>query len=191
MMRVGVSSLQKKSLGVVSFADALLAHHTIFPPQRLCDELKEHLQKRLHQLLIGFFFLGQCILGWSLRHCSELSVNLFFWIADCFPQPFEGCKLVINKGLSNHFQVSHTLQLSGLGPGAYHFGATYVGNKQTGPNEVLCKHHWYSLIRGFIVGQASASWLTINIPHDLAIITTTFMWPTLQKPTYFLIGKSR
>lgn len=23
-----------------------------------------------------------------------------------------------------------------MGPGAYHFGATYVGNKQMGPNEV-------------------------------------------------------
>lgn len=56
---------------------------------------------------------------------------------EVFPQPFEGCKLVINKGLSNHFQVSHTLQLSGTGPGAYHFGATYVGNKQTGPNEAF------------------------------------------------------
>lgn len=56
---------------------------------------------------------------------------------EVFPQPFEGCKLVINKGLSNHFQVSHTLQLSGIGPGAYHFGATYVGNKQTGPNEAF------------------------------------------------------
>lgn len=56
---------------------------------------------------------------------------------EVFPQPVEGCKLVINKGLSNHFQVSHTLQLSGIGPGAYHFGATYVGNKQTGPNEAF------------------------------------------------------
>lgn len=58
------------------------------------------------------------------------------YFPDVFPQPFEGCKLAINKGLSNHFQVSHTLQLSGMGPGAYHFGATYVGNKQMGPNEV-------------------------------------------------------
>ena len=63
-------------------------------------------------------------------------IGVFLLFVDVFPQPFEGCKLVINKGLSNHFQVSHTLQLSGMGPGAYHFGATYVGNKQTGPNEV-------------------------------------------------------
>ena len=64
-------------------------------------------------------------------------------LADVFPQPFEGCKLAINKGLSNHFQVSHTLQLSGMGPGAYHFGATYVGNKQTGPNEVQVVFYMY------------------------------------------------
>ena len=55
---------------------------------------------------------------------------------DLFPQAMEGCRLIVNKGLSNHFQVNHNLQLSGIGPGAYHFGATYVGTKQTGPNEV-------------------------------------------------------
>ncbi|EDO40660.1 predicted protein [Nematostella vectensis] len=54
---------------------------------------------------------------------------------DVFPQPMEGYKLMVNKGLSNHFQVSHSIALSAVGPGAYHFAATYVGSKQTGPNE--------------------------------------------------------
>lgn len=42
----------------------------------------------------------------------------------------------MNKGISSHFQVSHSLALSSLTPGTYHFGATYVGDKQTGPHEV-------------------------------------------------------
>ena len=73
---------------------------------------------------------------WVLACGGTKLILEFILFVEVFPQPFEGCKLVINKGLSNHFQVSHTLQLSGTGPGAYHFGATYVGNKQTGPNEV-------------------------------------------------------
>lgn len=49
----------------------------------------------------------------------------------------EGVRLVVNKGLSNHFQVSHTITLSTLGESGYRFGSTYVGSKQTGPAEVL------------------------------------------------------
>ena len=79
-------------------------------------------------------FLSKKLLGLTLVYWERSLACVTF--TDVFPQPFEGCKLVINKGLSNHFQVSHTLQLSGMGPGAYHFGATYVGNKQMGPNEV-------------------------------------------------------
>lgn len=48
----------------------------------------------------------------------------------------EGVRLVVNKGLSNHFQVSHTITLSTLGDSGYRFGGTYVGSKQTGPAEV-------------------------------------------------------
>lgn len=70
--------------------------------------------------------------------------NLFVTICiiDVFPQPMEGYKLMVNKGLSNHFQVSHSLQLSGMGPGSYHFAATYVGSKQISPNEVCVALVW-------------------------------------------------
>ena len=57
-------------------------------------------------------------------------------ISEVFPVPFEGCKLLINKGLSNHFQISHTLTMSTLQPSGYKFGCTYVGTKQYGPMEV-------------------------------------------------------
>lgn len=49
----------------------------------------------------------------------------------------EGVRLVVNKGLSNHFQVSHTVTLSTMGESGYRFGSTYVGSKQTGPAEVI------------------------------------------------------
>ena len=49
----------------------------------------------------------------------------------------EGVRLLVNKGLSNHFQVSHTITLSTQGDSGYRFGSTYVGSKQTGPAEVI------------------------------------------------------
>lgn len=54
----------------------------------------------------------------------------------------EGVRLVVNKGLSNHFQVSHTITLSTLGDSGYRFGSTYVGSKQTGPAEVMIIFTW-------------------------------------------------
>lgn len=54
-----------------------------------------------------------------------------------FPMYFEGAKLLINKGLSSHFQVSHTITMSSLQPSGYRFGATYVGNKMLGPHEAF------------------------------------------------------
>lgn len=54
---------------------------------------------------------------------------------EVYPVQMEGVRLVVNKGLSNHFQVSHTINLSTLGESGYRFGATYVGSKQTGPAE--------------------------------------------------------
>ncbi|XP_004523968.1 mitochondrial import receptor subunit TOM40 homolog 1 [Ceratitis capitata] len=50
---------------------------------------------------------------------------------------FEGAKVMLNKGLSNHFQVSHTLNLCTAQPSGYRFGATYVGTKQFGPSEAF------------------------------------------------------
>ncbi|XP_047461950.1 mitochondrial import receptor subunit TOM40B [Mugil cephalus] len=54
---------------------------------------------------------------------------------EVFPMQMEGVRLVVNKGLSNHFQVNHNVLLSTTGDSTYRFGATYVGLKQTGPAE--------------------------------------------------------
>lgn len=61
-------------------------------------------------------------------------------VSEVFPLQMEGVRLVVNKGLSNHFQVSHTVTLSTLGESGYRFGSTYVGSKQTGPAEVSVSH---------------------------------------------------
>ncbi|KAM8793649.1 mitochondrial import receptor subunit TOM40 homolog, partial [Eudromia elegans] len=60
------------------------------------------------------------------RRCKEL-----------FPVQMEGVKLTVNKGLSNHFQVNHTVALSTVGDSNYHFGATYVGSRQLSPTEAF------------------------------------------------------
>lgn len=73
------------------------------------------------------------------------SMNLFFF-ADVFPASFEGAKVMVNKGLSNHFQISHTLNMSSIIPSGYRFGATYVGTKQYSPTEVRFNNRPYKLL---------------------------------------------
>ncbi|XP_066424342.1 mitochondrial import receptor subunit TOM40B isoform X2 [Molothrus aeneus] len=49
----------------------------------------------------------------------------------------EGVKLIVTKTLSSHFQVTHTVHMSTLGPSGYRFNATFVGDRQLGPTEVF------------------------------------------------------
>lgn len=77
---------------------------------------------------------------------------------DVLPVNFEGAKLMLNKGLSNHFQISHTINMSSVTPSGYRFGATYVGTKQICPTEA------YPVLFGDIdpIGNLNA-----NIIHQL------------------------
>jgi len=50
---------------------------------------------------------------------------------------FEGAKLIIQKGLSNHFQISHHMTMSSVTPSGYKFGATFVGTKQFSQTEAF------------------------------------------------------
>lgn len=77
---------------------------------------------------------------------------------DVMPANFEGAKLMINKGLSNHFQVSHTINLNSSNTSGYRFGATYVGTKQTSPTEA------FPVILGDIDPAGN---LNANIIHQL------------------------
>ncbi|XP_037267777.1 mitochondrial import receptor subunit TOM40B isoform X4 [Falco rusticolus] len=67
------------------------------------------------------------------RHRREASAVL----AEVFPQQMEGVKLIVTKTLSSHFQVTHTVHMSTLGPSSYHFNATFVGDRQLGPTEAF------------------------------------------------------
>lgn len=53
-----------------------------------------------------------------------------------FPMCFEGGKLMVNKGLSSRFQVSHSMTLASAQTTGYRFGAVYVGQKMLSPSEV-------------------------------------------------------
>lgn len=75
------------------------------------------------------------------------------------PMNFEGAKLMVNKGLSNHFQVSHTINLSSTQPSGYRFGTTYVGTKQISPSET------YPVILGDIDPSGN---LNANIIHQVS-----------------------
>ncbi|XP_003743177.1 mitochondrial import receptor subunit TOM40 homolog 1 [Galendromus occidentalis] len=56
-------------------------------------------------------------------------------VKDLMPICFEGARVIVNKGLSNNFQVSHTLNMSNLTPKGYRFGATYVGKTHYTPED--------------------------------------------------------
>ena len=45
--------------------------------------------------------------------------------------------MIFNRGLSNHFQISHTITMSNITPAGYRFGATYVGTNMVGPGEAF------------------------------------------------------
>lgn len=75
---------------------------------------------------------------------------------DIFPQVFEGGKLIISKGLSSHFQISHTVSLSTFQPSGYRFGCTFVGSKVFSPQEA------YPILVGDIDPSGN---LNANIVH--------------------------
>ncbi|XP_004716596.1 mitochondrial import receptor subunit TOM40B [Echinops telfairi] len=56
---------------------------------------------------------------------------------DVFPAQMEGVKLVVNKVLSSHFQVAHSVHMSALGLPGYHLHAVYAGDCQLSPSEVF------------------------------------------------------
>ncbi|XP_076752938.1 mitochondrial import receptor subunit TOM40 homolog 1 [Xylocopa sonorina] len=76
---------------------------------------------------------------------------------DVFPSNFEGAKVMFNKGLSNHFQISHTISMSAITQSGYRFGATYVGTQQPVPAEA------YPVLLGDIDPSGN---LNANIIHQ-------------------------
>lgn len=77
---------------------------------------------------------------------------------DVMPVNFEGGKLMVNRGLSNHFQMSHTLTMSSAQNG-YKLGATYIGTKQISPTEA------FPVILGDVDPSGN---INFNIIHQLS-----------------------
>jgi len=84
---------------------------------------------------------------------------------------FEGSRIIVNKALSNHFQISHTLNMSSVTPSGYRFGATYVGTKLVGPGEA------YPVLLGDIDPNGN---LNANIIHSINDRTKAKMVAQIQ-----------
>jgi len=99
---------------------------------------------------------------------------------DIFPMPFEGCKLLVQKGLSNNFQVSHSLTMSNLMPSGYRFGATYVGS-----SKIISLQEAYPILIGDIDASGNLQANIIHAPSDnirckmMAVIQES-KWQQLQ-----------
>lgn len=129
---------------------------------------------------------------------------------DIFPVPFEGAKLVINKGLSNHFQICHNLTMSALQPSGYKFGCTYVGTKQFAPTEAYpilmaegdfggnlnatAVHHFTRSIRCRAVGQFQShkcvvTQLTSDYKGQDFVASLTFGNPDILNGSGVIVGQ--
>ncbi|XP_022233043.2 mitochondrial import receptor subunit TOM40 homolog 2 [Drosophila obscura] len=84
--------------------------------------------------------------------------ELFSKVRDTQPNCFDGVKVVLNKPLSNHFQMSHTLQLGNTAP-SYHLLSTYVGSKIHTPAEA------FPVLLGDLDGEGN---LNCNIIHQIS-----------------------
>lgn len=98
------------------------------PPSLTANELKnpgeyEEIGKRLK---------GDCSL--------LLLLATLLFLENVLPNNFDGCKFILQKGLSQRFQTSHTITLgSSTVPSQWQFGATYVGSKKVAENDVRLK----------------------------------------------------
>lgn len=80
---------------------------------------------------------------------------------EVFPMAFEGCKLMVQKGLSNNFQVSHSLTMSNTMPSGYRFGATYVGS-----SNVISMQEAYPIVIGDIDASGNLQANIIHAPSE-------------------------
>ncbi|XP_034650076.1 mitochondrial import receptor subunit TOM40 homolog 1 [Drosophila subobscura] len=83
--------------------------------------------------------------------------ELFRKVRETQPNCFDGAKVVLNKGLSNHFQMTHTIQLGNAMP-SYRLQSTYVGTQAHTPGEA------YPVLLGDVDGQGNVN---CNIIHQL------------------------
>jgi len=99
---------------------------------------------------------------------------------------FEGIRLVINKGLSNHFFVSHSLLIGATSQTSnYKFGSTFVGTNQVGPGD------FSPLLIGDIDPRGNIStnvnvqpWDNVKIKLNTQVIDYIIIFHCLNKNKY-------
>lgn len=132
------------------------SHSTILAPWKSCTR-----DAKVSSVTLRFNMSFQDFLrNFKINRFQPLICCCFLrCLPDVMPVFFEGAKLMVNKGLSNHFQVSHTINLTSAAPSGYRFGATYVGTKQFGPGEA------FPVILGDIDPSGN---LNANVIHQFA-----------------------
>uniref|UniRef100_A0A0K0DNR0 Mitochondrial import receptor subunit TOM40 n=1 Tax=Angiostrongylus cantonensis TaxID=6313 RepID=A0A0K0DNR0_ANGCA len=116
---------------------------------------------------------------------------------DVFPTCFEGAKVMISKGLSSHFQVSHTLSISPTSTG-YRFGATYVGTKVVSPQEQypiflgdtdVAGNTTATVVHQFGTTAKQASWIRVSSRGRLTTLGLTFANTDLVNESGVVVGQ--
>ncbi|KAF6076165.1 translocase of outer mitochondrial membrane 40 like [Phyllostomus discolor] len=105
---------------------------------------------------------------------------------DVFPGQMEGVKLVVNKVLSSHFQVAHTVHLSALGLPGYHLHAAYAGDWQLSPTETQQSKFLTWQFDGEYRGDDYTATLTLGNP-DLVGESVIVVAHFLQSLTHRLV----
>ncbi|ERE74023.1 import receptor subunit TOM40B-like protein [Cricetulus griseus] len=105
---------------------------------------------------------------------------------DVFPAQMEGVKLVVNKVLSSHFQVAHTVHMSALGLPGYHLHAAYAGDWQLSPTETQQAKFLTWQFDGEYRGDDYTATLTLGNP-DLIGESVIMVAHFLQSVTHRLV----
>uniref|UniRef100_A0A4X1VRS9 Translocase of outer mitochondrial membrane 40 like n=1 Tax=Sus scrofa TaxID=9823 RepID=A0A4X1VRS9_PIG len=105
---------------------------------------------------------------------------------DVFPAQMEGVKLVVNKVLSSHFQVAHTVHMSALGLPGYHLHAAYAGDWQLSPTETQQAKFLTWQFDGEYRGDDYTATLTLGNP-DLIGESVIMVAHFLQSLTHRLV----
>ncbi|XP_025251733.1 mitochondrial import receptor subunit TOM40B isoform X2 [Theropithecus gelada] len=105
---------------------------------------------------------------------------------DVFPAQMEGVKLVVNKVLSSHFQVAHTIHMSALGLPGYHLHAAYAGDWQLSPTETQQAKFLTWQFDGEYRGDDYTATLTLGNP-DLIGESVIMVAHFLQSLTHRLV----
>jgi len=99
---------------------------------------------------------------------------------EVFPMAFEGVKLMVQKGLSNNFQVSHSVTMSNAMPSGYRFGGTYVGAAN-----VLSPQEAYPILIGDMDPSGNLQANIIHAPSEnlrtkMMVAIQESKWQSLQ-----------